>query len=163
MINNFTKCSNQTLLQQNMKSKLRTSLSVPTVSTAKKYETNKMYVAKSISAIHDEKTFKNYTNCTEHIEGHRQTNFRQKAEKTVSDISELLIDHDYNRDELFTILEHALSLDESIHNNLHRRDMNIIDKSINRKSISSHTFLREKKLSKLRCSQFNHLVNQIFH
>lgn len=88
----------------------------------------------------------------------------EKAKNTtISDISELLTDHDYNRDELSTILKHALSLDE-VYNNLHR-DMNIIDKNMNRSSITSrsYTFLREKKLPKLQCSQFNHLVNQIFH
>lgn len=160
-------CFNHILLQQNVRGKLRISLSASTVPPSEKYETNK--VAKSISAIHDKKPFKNYAaNCTvyEDIEDHRKMNFKQckKAKNTiVSDISELLIDHDYNRDELFTILKHALSLDE-VYNNLHHRDMNIIDKNMNRSSIisRSYSFLREKKFSKLQCSQFNHLVNQIF-
>lgn len=68
------------------------------------------------------KNFKNYDTDSivrKHTEDHREVNFRQKfyekatKNTVVPDISELLVDHDYNRDEWPTVLKHALSLDES--------------------------------------------------
>lgn len=76
----------------------------------------------------------------------------------------LTTSHVRNRDELFVVLKHALSLDHSLYSNIYNRDMNVVNKNINHKSISkNYTFLHEKKLSKLKYSQFNHLINQILH
>lgn len=128
---------------------MRTSLSVPTVPISDKYGT-KIYAAKSIFAIHDKKDFKNHvTSCNvyKHIENHCKVNFRQYA---ISDISESLTDYDYNKDELFTVIKHALSLDQSLHSNIYA-DMSIINKNMNHRLIifRSCTFLRKKKFSKL--------------
>ncbi|XP_011698381.1 PREDICTED: uncharacterized protein LOC105456207 [Wasmannia auropunctata] len=158
-------------VNENMRDKLRTSLSVPTVPVLDKYKT-KIYVAKSDSGIHDEKDFRDHaTKCTvyKHIEGHFKTNFKQygkaKKDTTVSDIHESLSDYDYNKDKLCIVLKHALSLDQSLYNNIYNQDMSVVNKNTNHRSTISKscTFLREKKCSKLQCSQFNHLVNQILH
>lgn len=57
----------------------------------------------------------------------------------------------HNRDELF-VLKHALSMDHSLYSNINHNS-----------NSRNYTFLREKKLSKLKFSQFNHLINQILH
>lgn len=153
-------------LQRNIRDKLQISHSA-TIFTPEKCKT-RINVAKSVLANHDKKSFKNYS--AKHEEDHREMNREQYQtlkipEKNTASNTEKSLTTSYvcNKDELFAILKHALSLDYS-YSNIYR-NMNAINKNINhKKPISrSFTFLCEKKCSKLGYLQFNNLINQIFH
>lgn len=152
-------------LQWNIRDK--TSHSASTIFTPGKYKT-RINVAKSVSPNRDKKSFKNYS--AKHEEDHHEMNreryqiLKIPEKNTAANIEKSLItSYVCNKDELFSILKHALSLDHS-YSNIYQ-NMNAIDKNINhKKPISrSFTFLCEKKCSKLGYSQFNNLINQIFH
>lgn len=147
------------LFQRNIRDKSQISHSASTIFTSKKRKT-RINVAKSANL--DKKNFRNYvTSCVvcKHKEDYGKMNHEQyqilktpKRNTTVPNTERsLTTSRVHNRDELF-VLKHALSLDHSLYSN------------INHKSNSrNYTFLREKKLSKLKYSQFNHLINQILH
>lgn len=159
------------LLQRNITDKLQISHSASTIFTPEKCKT-RINVAKSVLANHDKQNFKNHPANCKRKEDHREINREQyqilkipKKNTTVS-ITEKSLTTNYvsNRDKLFVVLKHILSLDYS-YSNIYNRNMNAINQSINHiKPISrSFTFLREKKFSKPGYSEFNNLINQIFH
>lgn len=161
-------------MQRNIGDKSQFSYSASTIFISEKRKT-RINVAKSILGNCDRKNFRNHArNCAiyEHKEDHCKMNPKQyqilktpKMDRTIfSREQSSVTSHTCNRDELFTVLKHAFSLDQSLDTNIYDQDMNAVNKNINHKNISRNcTFLRKKKLSKLDYLQFNHLIYQIFH
>lgn len=137
----------------------------------------RIYVAKSVNlAARDKGTFENHdASCIvcKHKEDHRAINHAQgeKSEKVViaSGINRSLAHYDCNKAELLAVPKRALSLSRLSNDNIRNRDTNAknsaIDNNIGCGTIipENYTFLRERKLPKLRWSQFNHLAHQVLH